>query len=1250
MTRKQPPPLTPKKPTRSQWKNSNGKKVKKRGDDHDEENQHPNIGELSSNFFQSKIVDQNQNKANPSTQGINFPESNNTQPKTYDRLPLQSTRDPLRRRGQRTMLIGPTDRDQSKKKNRKNTVKPAYAFKNAETGLLEISTDVPPSPSIISKSNKAPSLFPIALNGGGCGVYNDPRSFAMSAATTSHSRNNPMNMNPLVDNHKVQPSHISFPWNSLSLKKPKDIEKKDSNSQRSEIDNHVRIRMVENDSFDSNETYGANNLEFSTDQTQVADQEAAEIISSLRRGKIKKERMENGFENEETDHQELSMIPTTPWRIWEQVHNCMVRVAESRQEVQQQKQFMKYCTNEDFEKTPPPLSIKQKAARLSSIYNRDGFDFVLVLHRKRVYSFWADLLDFRAENGILQPPMLEDEDDLGDKLNKSYNEEKNVGKLERGSFDHPIDHAPFPLSASRNGNQNSNMSSSFTARYEKEDTINSPDTDEWSCDDIYQTPSRGSRKRSLRNKYNTGERHIEDESHLNTGNMSIDIEQEENLRRSSRRRRRTITKKKRSPRRSSLELVQNSDLLVFKGEASIDDKGQRVFWKNQSLFERAMSTITPPKQTGKQLNDRQNKLTRSKSPLQSHLSPLGNSSRKIVKAIRTSLHNATSPLRNKSYRNVNDNGADESDMNLSNSAQTHTRRRWGSVAASAAYGQQKLSTPNLFSPPIHSLKNDENQLLDSNKRKTKRQKTVKSRIEYDSDGNRTPPRPEKKKNSPKSRKKRKKRRNPNSLIAEEIPTQLVPRGIFKRTNGMEEFLSALKRGFVVRRHRPNAESAFVKIISSDGGDTIKFSYVPYEHAMIALKEQEIRYNRKRRNSQASKAENTTKSKMTIKSTPICQEKGDPNCSRLGEENDNVLSKNSNSTSRVSSDSFENSITSNQDSRKLQFMSEKEQIKKFVMPDFIAAEKYRMEQSRNSGGLRKSLSEMVTRVAHSGIVKASEIIAVHPAVHPDKYSLDGEFGSCTLRDSPTDYDENRTFSLVMPSPSMMFTSGTNWVNSIGNGSYSASAIKSATERWCEGVGSEKSFRYLDLEAATEGEYWMIFRGFLLLHRDATFGRFAAQRASGFGSNYNRKELEERNQLMRSNSQSKGTLFGKQNRGIQFENRVFSEPEETTWLYRSLSSMLVTLSEWRNRKEKNADTNCKTRKKTNPPPSDYFLGFKSTGTQIWSRLRQAGLETQRIYALDKNRVMIKLRCSQDRLMDVAEVLRVKLKTKDGMLHFY
>ena len=63
---------------------------------------------------------------------------------------------------------------------------------------------------------------------------------------------------------------------------------------------------------------------------------------------------------------------------------------------------------------------------------------------------------------------------------------------------------------------------------------------------------------------------------------------------------------------------------------------------------------------------------------------------------------------------------------------------------------------------------------------------------------------------------------------------------------------------------------------------------------------------------------------------------------------------------------------------------------------------------------------------------------------------------------------------------------------------------------KGEGSDVQFKYLDFEAATEGEYWLIFRGFLLLHRDAAAGRFAVHRTAGIGSHVNRLELKQREQ--------------------------------------------------------------------------------------------------------------------------------------------
>ena len=160
-----------------------------------------------------------------------------------------------------------------------------------------------------------------------------------------------------------------------------------------------------------------------------------------------------------------------------------------------------------------------------------------------------------------------------------------------------------------------------------------------------------------------------------------------------------------------------------------------------------------------------------------------------------------------------------------------------------------------------------------------------------------------------------------------------------------------------------------------------------------------------------------------------------------------------------------------------------------------------------------------------------------------------------------------------------------------------------------------FRSLDIEAMTEGEYWMLLKGFVLLQRDASTKRFAAQRGAGFG-----------------NSHRHSAFIDKDKSDDSDNKKTFSEtlPSKKT-LFRKLFT---------NEQEEQQLT-----EEVQAPPSDYFLGYSSPGTQIWSRLRQAGLETQRVYALDTRKVMLKVRCPLIRLQDVAEALKIKLKTKDG-----
>jgi Calcium-activated chloride channel len=246
----------------------------------------------------------------------------------------------------------------------------------------------------------------------------------------------------------------------------------------------------------------------------------------------------------------------------------------------------------------------------------------------------------------------------------------------------------------------------------------------------------------------------------------------------------------------------------------------------------------------------------------------------------------------------------------------------------------------------------------------------------------------------------------------------------------------------------------------------------------------------------------------------------------------------------------------------------------------------------------------------GSVRTADIVAIHPARHQDPRSEEGEKGTSTLRRSKSEYMEDRTFSIVYRASQSRLRGNTASLDEVEN-------------RWYKGEGNDNFFKYVDFEAATEGEYWLLFRGLLLLHRDAAVGRFAEQRAAGIGSHYCRLEGELSDQID----------GGEKNR-LHIDE--FHEPVTAGCMER----LLVKL--------RNQDTTYMkgfTLEGAVPPPSDFFLGFCTPGTAIWSRLRQAGLNTQRLYSIDPRQVVIKVSCPSYRLMDVAEVLRVKLKTLDG-----
>lgn len=1008
----------------------------------DKENKSPNIGELTpevkadlSQRYEQIYKDQHRSHQTPTKDQsshvlknhnqnfeINHDNYNNaTTAASYK--PLSSTRDPRRRQLQSRVPFAPfshgvvihendknssnknAERRRRQKERRRRRIKdagggntkgnisnkvssyvskkeitPAYAYKNAETGNLEISV-YPPNYNDIdrfqSKSKASvPALYPIAINGGGSGVYTDPREFAKGGI-------NALSQNRHESKTAPNRSYISFPWNMGNGTYSSEKLKK-------ERKNTAMRGKYGDDSDDDDDS--ENDQKIEKDDDHLIDLESG-LGHALKPVLI----------NDDNGHRIFN-----PWKTWEKVHNYVVHVKERESHGQPIKiDFGDSPSSLSYSTMPgnsshniKPLQYK-RTARVSSIYNDDDFDFAIVLQSKEVYSFWANLLDFREENGI---------------------------------------------------------------------SIDDDDSDNGSC--RYSLPSLGSKKRRRQDPSDGGSSTNEDEG--------PSIEQ----------------------RRAYLVSSRYKNV-------SVDNRGHRTFVKQGgSLFDRAIATITPPR--------------KKFSPVQS-----------VAMSIRKSLSNRKLSTK---------------DTPPSSST---TRRRWGNTAHRANI--------SIMSPPIRSLRRKSPQRGNRNG-STPHPASTSNKTERNEDV--------------KSRKKRKK--NPHCLEIEDIPNQLIPRGIAARTNGMAEFLLALERGIVVRRHRPNHDPVFVKLISPDGGDTINFKFVLPEDAQIACKAQKVRYNK-------------TKLKGIYDQKHVRE-------ARWFEEN---------SEDRLSYDREQYNAS---------------------LPEYIG-------RTSSGGGLKKTVVGKATKTFHSGTLKTKHIVAVARATHADPLSAANELGTPSLRETKnclrrhfqkiirqdmTQEEKNnltnemlfkepcdeRTFSLILPG----------LVSTMGAGLSS----KNAHENYFnENYHNETAFRFLDFEAFSPGEYWMLFRGFLLLHRDAMSGRFASNRAGGFGSNYNQQELEQRGKELKKNSKLVN----------------FCEPEDKSWLGKLIG-----------KKNESLDSLDKD-SRPKPPPSDYFLGFKSPGTQIWSRLRQAGLETKRIYGLDRKVVMIKIRCPSDRLMDVAEVLKLRMKTNDG-----
>jgi hypothetical protein len=149
-------------------------------------------------------------------------------------------------------------------------------------------------------------------------------------------------------------------------------------------------------------------------------------------------------------------------------------------------------------------------------------------------------------------------------------------------------------------------------------------------------------------------------------------------------------------------------------------------------------------------------------------------------------------------------------------------------------------------------------------------------------------------------------------------------------------------------------------------------------------------------------------------------------------------------------------------------------------------------------------------------------------------------------------------------------------------------------------SPKNYRYIDFETETDEEYWLISHGFLLLQREASKGRFARHRAKGVSSYVNKLEMEIQRENRRREEQSKreeeqanagGSLklaLSKITRFLDLVKNVGSRDVRGGF---QNNELLASKNVPNLRPTFDRFAECPL-----PPPSDFFLGFGSSGTQV------------------------------------------------------
>lgn len=249
----------------------------------------------------------------------------------------------------------------------------------------------------------------------------------------------------------------------------------------------------------------------------------------------------------------------------------------------------------------------------------------------------------------------------------------------------------------------------------------------------------------------------------------------------------------------------------------------------------------------------------------------------------------------------------------------------------------------------------------------------------------------------------------------------------------------------------------------------------------------------------------------------------------------------------------------------------------------------------------------------------DIIAIHPATREDPTSP-GMYGTSSLRDSSDAFNEAITLSIIIKS--RYFWQG---------------------------------FTSIDIECDSLELYYLLLRGFSLLKSDAD-----SQRGKDTSNQQNAMEMlqylwKSTNKLVFTNHYSESSAQNADPITSLFDpNFKFDRVSAIKFaLGKPSGTMMSNKLSGKDRQAGSANNinspnaSCSKYNSVNYLPPAQFLGWNSAGTQIWARLKMAGLEVKCIYSWDLRKVLLKIKCPQWKLEEVAEHMHMKMKNKDGTI---